>query len=325
MLLIFFLALVAYFICAGILRTFQTIPKTLEVILTKIRDKLEWSGLLRIWLSSYYEIMFAATLQLRVMNFKSPRNAISSLLGAVVFIGNLFFPILIYLLVKKYGTEEGNLQANKNSQKFSTLFEGCKSTHPLCKYIYAVMIFRRLLQSMLIVFCYYDPLLQTTLVLLLVGISTLIFVKFKPYTDARNNFIEGFSEACFFIIHLVIRYLAADDSSPEFSGIDRINMGWVMICCCCLVILIELGIFIKEYADMIHGLYKRYLARLKGLAGKGKVGKEQVRIAQVRKDQVRKPHVRKIKRIKKERVLYPLKKDGQTNILKIQIGNEFNY
>ena len=172
--------------------------------------------------------------------------------------------------MKKHGTGKRTNQASNTSQKFSTLFEGCKSTHPLCKYIYAVMTFRRLLQSLLIVLFYYNPMLQTISVLLLVGISFLIFVKFRPYTDSRMNFIEGFSEACFLIIHLLIRYLAADDSSPEYSGKDRINMGWIIISSCCLVILIEAVIFLKEYVDMIRGLYKKLSTRHKSWAGKNR-------------------------------------------------------
>jgi len=224
-------------------------------------------------------------------------------MGLAVFIGNLFLPILIYLIVKKHAIGKGNKQVSKISRKYSTLFEGCKSTHPLCKYMYAVITFRRMVQSLLIVFLYYYPMVQTTSVFLVVGISFFVFVASRPYTDPRNNFIEGFSEACFFVIHLVITFFAADDLSPKFSGKERIYLGWVIITSCCLVILIETVIFLKEYVDTLRVLYRRYFSRTKGLEGK---------------DQLR-----KIKRIRRDKLFYSLEKTRKTNRQGNRIKSEY--
>ena len=84
-----------------ILKIFKKLPNGLSSFLNKIKSSLEWSGILRIWISVFYEIMFAAVLQICALNFTTPRNGISSFLGLTVFILNCCLPFLIFFIVKR--------------------------------------------------------------------------------------------------------------------------------------------------------------------------------------------------------------------------------
>ena len=89
------------------------------------------------------------------------------------------------------------------------------------------------------------------MVMVVVIFSVLLILITLPHVTRGNNFIDGFSEIAFCIIHIIVRFLASDDEKAEMSGDDRIKLGWVIIALSAAVIAAELGLIFYEYYKVL--------------------------------------------------------------------------
>src|SRR5688500_11376520 len=81
MLFIWISSIGVYFSAKILLCFKRALPQRIAQIAVFARDFYEWSGILRLFTSTYFELFLAAILQIRVLNFGHAFLAISSLAG----------------------------------------------------------------------------------------------------------------------------------------------------------------------------------------------------------------------------------------------------
>lgn len=91
-------------------------PKKLKSLGALVIKDFEWSGILRVWTSSFLELTIASILQITLLSSETPLKTFSSILGVVVFLLNLMLPINLFRMLR-------NVSSKKELGKFTSAFE----------------------------------------------------------------------------------------------------------------------------------------------------------------------------------------------------------
>jgi len=268
-------------------------------LLDSVINFYEWSGLLRMWLSSYLELMFATLLQLFVFYVESIFYAFSSCCAVLVLLANLGLPIWSFWILKN------TQKTRKNIGKYQALTEDYDLNHPVKKYFIVFVILRRLLQGALIVLLYYIPLLQVTMVWLVIFVQLILLLVFMPHHKQKMNFLDIIVEMAFVIIHSLIIPIGYNDYTSFLSVETKEIIGWVIIGWCLFVIGIQLILIVKEQYEAFCNLYQKSKEVINYIKNKRKQ-KQALTVKPVKRSRMLAPeHLKKSVHIKRRIQLAP--------------------
>ena len=263
-------------------------------ILAKLADKVldyyEWSGFLRLLLSSYFELMFACLLQIKTITYSRGWYIISSTLALFFMLINISLPIWTFLLIKHTKNNKQNIS------KFRALFEDFDINQPTKKYFIVIILSKKLLQTLGIVFFYEIPLLQILSSWIVNMVLLVLFMVYQPHHKMPLNILDILIECCFLGIHSLIVSIAFSDQTDFLDYHGRKNVGTIIITIIWFVLLIHIGLILKDQYETIKDLIKNitvYLKARKSLKGPKKQQKQAIR----------RPAHRRILRVNKRQML----------------------
>jgi len=216
----------------------------------KTVEWFEWSGILRSLITSYTDMAQAVFLQMKVLAFYSTVFTISSILAFVALGFVALFPVLIFLIIRKYNDHPELLCV-----KYETLVKGFDLKKKSARHFIGVWLVRRLVMCLSLVFLQGYPYIQINFLCLLV-IGTIYYSwRYKPYATKKENICNTLVEILFGLIHGVIYLLIHDDHKRYFSEERRLQMGWIIIFACGVILMISLGLsLIEQIREVIRGI-----------------------------------------------------------------------
>jgi len=241
-------------LCAHISRCLKGKKNSLSDRIIKF---YHWSGYLRLWLSSYLELMFSTLLQIRAFNMSKVHYAFSTILALLVFVANLSLPILSYFILSRID------QNRHNIGRFQALTEDYDLSHPHKKYYIIYSIVRRLLQGLMIVILYHVPLIQVTMVWLVIFGHFIILLILKPHHRQSLNFLDIIIELNFVMIHSLIVPIGYSDLTGWMPEQTKEMVGWIIIGCCFFVLGIQVALILKEQYEAYKGFVKKVIVIVK--------------------------------------------------------------
>jgi len=261
MFLLILVNLLIYAACKILFQFQNRLPSLMKGLIIKGINYYEWSVLIRIWISAYFELTMASLLQIMTLNFTTPIFAVSSITSLLTFLMNMALPVMSYLILSK-------INNRTNVDKYQCLVEDYDVNDPKKKYFMVMIIAQRLFKSMFIVLLYYTPLLQITFVWIVNLSLALLTIVRRPHHRTVNNFLDIFNEIGFLAIHSMILILAYDDFVDDLSDKQRENIAVFVIGVCFLMMGVEFIVIIKEQFETYQSLYrfiKRLLLKQKGI------------------------------------------------------------
>jgi len=231
-------------------------------------------GVFRTLITSYTQLTLAAFLQVRVLDLNTSLFAISSYCGIIFVVLAGVIPIVTFLVIYKF-----NDKTKYMKRKFGTLIEELKlgPEHFIPKYFNFFFLIRRLVLCLSLVFLYYYPYLEISVLLLSCLMWLFLLWKYLPYESNLNNVVNIVTEAIFLGIHVLIFILVHDDFIGYFSDQDRLNFGWGIIGGCGMILVVSLvASFAQQYKVMkeLLKLFWKVLKKEKTQKGKRRVRRE---------------------------------------------------
>lgn len=207
------------------------------------------------------ELTIAAFLQLRVLTFSSALLTSSSVCG-ILFAGfGVFFPVLAFLIVKKYDTRPAYVKL-----KFSTLIEEYKLNGTIEKFFTVMYIARNLVVAVALVYLQDYAYIQIGILIgLNFGFAFLIW-RYKPYAFKVSNISNFVSELVFALVHILIFVLIHDQNMHFFDDPQRIIVGWIIMGCCGVILMASLVLAFAQQYFVIKktiNLVKKFLKKTK--------------------------------------------------------------
>ena len=237
------------------------------------RSKFEWGLIFNTFIGSYPEIFLAAILQINNLNFQGSLNQGSSIMGLIAGVICISAPFLSIYLLDSTSNEWGS---RSHHERYQSLYNGFKLladeeeenvTPPEIAYyrrnFLAIIFLRKMAYLSALVFMYDAPLLQV-ISTCSSGVIILIFMlKFRPYAQNRDTWLNIGSEIILVVIHLVILILAGDDITQKLSDNQRKNVGWLIVGLCSLLVVYNFYFVLVEQISQIRD-FIRYLKKLRG-------------------------------------------------------------
>jgi len=267
MLLTWFCVSVGYGVSHLFLKYTRNMPRLISLTTSKTVEIFEWSGVFRTLITSYTQLTITAFLQVRVMNFETPLFAISSYCGMIFVVLAGVVPLVTWLVIYRFSSKTLYMK-----RKFGTLVEELKigAAHIIPKYFNLFFLIRRLVLCLTLVFLYYLPYLEISVLVLNCFIWLVLLWKYLPYETNLNNVVNLVTEGIFLGIHIIIFILIHDDYIAYFSDQARLNFGWVIIGGCAVILIIALlASFVQQYF-VLKKLFGLFLQVIRGKKSKGK-------------------------------------------------------
>jgi len=174
-------------------------------------EQFEWSGMIRMWTSTYLELLFAGLLQIRVINFSDGFYILSSVFAIGFTLANFALPFLSLTLIKKKIKGSSN-----NLNKYRALVDDYDTERKSSKYFLFFVLCRRMFMIISVLFLYYHPKPQVILPWIFNLCLLVLLVVVKPHNSSLLNFSESFTELGFFIIHsLIIMFAFVEDIQED--------------------------------------------------------------------------------------------------------------
>jgi len=246
----FLLFLFVAFLIYGISKLLNHVLKIpgstrLKRFLTKTINSYEWSGILRPLIQSYFDLMIASYLQMKVLSFESVITVLSSILGILFLLLNLLLPYLIYKIISKNHTKSIHLE------KYQALYEDFDLNDPFKRYFNAIYLIKRMFQAMGIVFLYYYPLLQIMTSFLLSLVLLTLILSYRPHQRMILNIVDALIEIAFLGIHSLILLLEVMELTSILNEDKSYLIGWMIIGLALMVLAIQVGTLLSEYYQTI--------------------------------------------------------------------------
>lgn len=259
MLLIWFAVFVIYVIAAVYVKFFHKLSKRITTGCEKLVGWFRWSGVLRAFITSYPELTQAAFLQLLVMNFDSGLFAVSSIFG-VIFTGfAAILPFTTWLIIRKCSDDEAKFES-----RYGALVEEYAFERVWPKYFTTVLLVRRLLTCLSLVYLQDWPYVQISCLLMISFAILIAIIKYQPYASKWDNRVNIIYEVLFFLVQVLFLVLINDDYHQNYSEQDRLDIGWAIVGVCSASLLTGLVVSIcEEYKAL-----KEFSASIKKLINK---------------------------------------------------------
>ncbi|CAD8205213.1 unnamed protein product [Paramecium octaurelia] len=219
---------------------FLTIKFIINKLCFVIIQEFFYSGILRAHMATAYDFTFSVVLQLYALELNSPNYFIrlSSLLACVassIYIFTIYFVIKISQM-KKYALNNQEIQA-----KYGSIFDGIKKNQ-FSKYLNAILLIKKLIFMLLLIFAYEFPTFQTISIMLLSISTSLFYIFFNPIEDKLEYFKQLYSEVSISCTLLSITILTCDFELAYFTYEIRQYFGWCCIFSMTSILSIQLGI-----------------------------------------------------------------------------------
>ncbi|CAD8055046.1 unnamed protein product [Paramecium sonneborni] len=187
-------------------------------ILVKFQIYFYYSGIIRIFLTNTYDILFTVLLQLYYPNFQKFITFFSFLIAAASFTFILF---LIYFIMSKQ-----TLKSYANSDKYTVLSEGVTSNQGFwARQFNSLLIIKKLVFMLLLIFMQEAAQLQTTLISIAHISFAIYLLSKKPMTNQYEYYKMIFVESKItFATSLFILY-----SIPNLTLDQKYIIGWLHI------------------------------------------------------------------------------------------------
>jgi len=250
----------------------RKLPASIRFSTNKTVEWFEWSGILRSLITSYTDIAQAVFLQLKVLTFYSTVFTVSSVLTFLTLGFIVIFPVLIFLIIRKY-----NGQPELLLIKYETLVKEYNINKASSRNFLVIWLVRRFIMCLSLVFLQGYPYMQINILCILMLLSIIYSWRYAPYNTKKENVCNTLMEILFACIHGAIYVLIYDDHNPTFSDDQRLQMGWAIILACALILLISLGLNLLEQVRLVvRGI--RLLKKLMSKKDKKKTIKNEAKI-----------------------------------------------
>ncbi|CAD8193166.1 unnamed protein product [Paramecium pentaurelia] len=216
----------------------------------KVVNELFYSGILRTFMATAYDYSFIMVLQIYTIDINSNSfllqfSSLISLLAFILYI--IICLVIIYLL----GKNKLSLKQNNNIEKFGSIIEGIKIKNNYQKYFNVVLLVKKLMFMVILIFCYEDPLSQTVNLFLLSITTALYLFHHKPNED-KNEYIKQLStEINLCLTYIFIIFLIVNDQIKKLNNKEQSYIGWICIVLITSIILIQLIIDLIQQWRML--------------------------------------------------------------------------
>ena len=219
----------------------RRLPTSIRLLTNKTVGWFEWSGILRSLITSYTDMAQAIFLQMKVLTFYSTVFTLSSVLAFLTLGFVIFFPVLIFLIIRRYDDHPELLYL-----KYDTLVKEFDVTKKSARNFIVVWLIRRLVMCLSLVFLQGYPYVQINVLCILMAGAIFHSWVYAPYATKKENICNTLMELLFGLIHGVIYVLIYDDHNPSFSEEQRLQMGWIIIFACGVILVISMGLSLIE-------------------------------------------------------------------------------
>ncbi|CAD8205816.1 unnamed protein product [Paramecium pentaurelia] len=219
---------------------YLTIKYIINRLCFTIISEFFYSGILRAHMATAYDFTFSLVLQLYALEINSPNMFIrlSSLLACVA---SALYVFSIYFVIKLSQMKKYAFNNNVIQTKYGSIFDGIKITE-FSKYLNAILLIKKLIFMLLLIFAYEFPIFQTVSITLLSTSMSLFYILFNPLEDKLEYFKQLFSEVSISFTLLSITILTCDFELLYFSYEIRQYFGWGCIFFMSSILCIQLGI-----------------------------------------------------------------------------------
>lgn len=210
-----------------------------------LKSKFEWGLIFGTLIGSFPNLFLAAILQINNLNFQGSLNVASSILELASAIVCISAPFISIYIIDSTAPEWGSKHHHEKYQilynSFKLLEDKGENASPETAYyrrnFLAIMFIRKMLYLSALVFAYDIPLLQVTCTAFSGLLIIICMVKFKPYEQGKDAWLNVGSEIILLLTHLVIFVLGVDDLTQMLSDNQRKYVGWAIVGLCSLLVI----------------------------------------------------------------------------------------
>ena len=220
------------------------------------RKYIGWSTFLTLWLASYNELFYTGILQLIVLNFETQIYALSSILALIVTLLCLAFPVISYYLLRNINEENSKLK------RFDAFVADYDMNKPTSRYTPTVIIIKKMLHVLSMVFFYYVPMFQV-LGVWAINVGYLIFlIKVRPHSKFMMNGLDIFTELLFVWIHSLICLLSYNDYTKILADQIQETVGWYLLGLCFTLMGVQFFVFLNEQYEVVKSWFDKKKKRV---------------------------------------------------------------
>ncbi|CAD8157663.1 unnamed protein product [Paramecium pentaurelia] len=251
------------------------ITRNLQQSLLKINQEF-MSGVIRTFMAVAFDYNLALFLQLKDVYFKDPVLFSSFLFCIIALLLEVAFIYSAILLMSQpaYVFKQKVIQNN-----FQAIYEGVKlEKNPFTYYFNILLLIKKMLFMMFLVFFYSIPCIQIGLVSLLNMIMAVYLIKVKPLQDKDELIKQIGSEIIIWLAELFIMGFAINEQSNQLEDNGKLKLGWIVIASTSFLILFQLFIDIKQHINFLiheYAIIKKLIDRIKLLISKQEPEEEQ--------------------------------------------------
>ncbi|CAD8115156.1 unnamed protein product [Paramecium primaurelia] len=203
---------------------YLTIKYSINRLCYAIISEFFYSGILRAHMATAYDFTFSMVLQLYALELNSPNllirfSSFFACFASAIYIFSIYYVIQLSQM-QKYALNTKAIQA-----KYGSIFEGIK-INQFSKYLNTIILMKKLIFMLLLIFAYEFPTFQTVSITLLSISMSIFYIFFNPLKDKLEYIKQLFSEISISFTLLNITILTCDFELVYFSYQIRQYLGW---------------------------------------------------------------------------------------------------
>ncbi|CAD8093520.1 unnamed protein product [Paramecium sonneborni] len=148
------------------------------------------------------------------------------------------------------------LDHNIYKNQYGTLYENINTKSSTALMYSFINLNRKALFIIVVVYFYYQPLLQTLFCCFISFLNIALMIYENPFISKIYLIQNGIPDFCIFLLMLLSTGFALDDITGFLSSEIKFQLGWVMIAIIGLSIVIQFVFLLKEFTTNI---YEKYL------------------------------------------------------------------
>lgn len=229
----------------------------LKKISQRLRDYLEWGAFFRTFFTTYLDFGFSINLQFTNLSLDKKDVIASFSVALFSFLYFLGLPLFVYIILKKI---KASSKKKQTQDRFGAIYLEYHSESNVSYYFTFVILIRKLVFSMALVFLYYYPYGLLSILITMSLINFCLLVKFRPYRVPFENVRNIISEILYVGVLITITLFV---NETAFEESKRTTIGWTMIG-------LSMGILTVHMIGLLHmqfiGWKKGYLLVMRKLS-----------------------------------------------------------
>ncbi|CAD8206541.1 unnamed protein product [Paramecium pentaurelia] len=218
-----------------------------------ITSELFYSGLLRVHMTTAYDYTFSIALQLYSIELYS-QNGLVFLSSYIGLLATGFYLINIYYIIQISEMNKYAIKSTSVKQKYGSVFEGLQHK-PISKYFNSILLIKKLIFMIILVFAYEFPPFQVCSITLLSVLMSLFIIIFKPLDDFSEYIKQLSCEISITFTLIFIIFLTINNELQFLTYEIEQKVGWVCIFFMTSLLCIQL---VVDTIQQWKFLYKRY-------------------------------------------------------------------